>query len=240
MDVERQYCQTCERLSWHTRWTPTEELLRLLLDLSVLTLGLSLLVRWGLRAYSRQAAWKCKLCGGAPTQKSSIEALKEAFPHTTTHDGPTSGGGFHEAKPSQTSAANRAATPVIPKVAIDLHSVNESTLSDADLDARRRAHIFSERPFNASPEEFWEWHDQLYIGGSPESPAWRQRVREVRERDGYRCMDCGAKGPTVKFHTDHIIPLSAFGSNEMDNLKTLCFDCHQKKTKHPLKWRRRW
>jgi len=34
----------------------------------------------------------------------------------------------------------------------------------------------------------------------------------------------------VNFHIDHIMPISAGGSNDDDNLQVLCLGCHQKKT----------
>ncbi len=33
-----------------------------------------------------------------------------------------------------------------------------------------------------------------------------------------------------KFHTDHIIPLSNNGTNELSNLQALCVGCHMDKT----------
>ena len=54
---------------------------------------------------------------------------------------------------------------------------------------------------------------------------------EVFKRDGYRCVECGASvddGATL--HIDHIIPLSRGGSDELDNLQTLCKDCNMNKS----------
>lgn len=235
MDVARQYCPTCERLSWHTRWTPSEGLLRLLVDLSVLTLGLSLLAKWGLQSLSRRSEWKCKICGGAVRRRSDVEASKKDGPsRTTRNDEAANRVGSNGAKAS--SASSR---PLTTQVVIDEYARSESSFSDADIDAQRRASIFAVKPINATQAEFWEWHDKLYLGGSSRCPEWLQRVREVRERDGYRCVDCGAKGPEIELHTDHIIPLSAFGSNELENLKTLCIRCHEKKTGRQLRSRRR-
>lgn len=46
----------------------------------------------------------------------------------------------------------------------------------------------------------------------------------VLRRDRYRCVFCNSRGP---LEVDHIIPWSAGGSDDMDNLRTLCRDCNQ-------------
>ena len=54
---------------------------------------------------------------------------------------------------------------------------------------------------------------------------------EVFKRDNYRCVECGAKkedGTTL--HIDHKIPVSKGGTDELDNLQTLCSDCNLNKS----------
>ena len=57
------------------------------------------------------------------------------------------------------------------------------------------------------------------------------RVRhEVFKRDGYRCRECGAsidEGATLEI--DHIIPVANGGTNDIDNLQTLCKKCNRGK-----------
>lgn len=48
----------------------------------------------------------------------------------------------------------------------------------------------------------------------------------VWARDNLTCLECGAmEGLTI----DHIVPVSAGGGNEIDNLQTLCMPCNIKK-----------
>lgn len=55
------------------------------------------------------------------------------------------------------------------------------------------------------------------------SPATRAKVLE---RDGNACVWCGSPGP---FEVDHIIRYVDGGSNDADNLQTLCEPCHRSK-----------
>lgn len=55
--------------------------------------------------------------------------------------------------------------------------------------------------------------------------TWQRTRGAVLERDGYRCIECGALG--VRFEVDHIVPLAAGGTNELANLRTLCVPCHR-------------
>lgn len=59
--------------------------------------------------------------------------------------------------------------------------------------------------------------------------AWR---KAVFERDGYKCVFCGAKngnGKTVVLHADHIKPYARFPDLRLDvsNGRTLCKPCHK-------------
>lgn len=63
-----------------------------------------------------------------------------------------------------------------------------------------------------------------------------QLRNDILERNGFTCQQCGA-GPgdrdpynparKVRLHIDHIIPLSQGGTNDRDNLRTLCSACNQ-------------
>jgi hypothetical protein len=54
-------------------------------------------------------------------------------------------------------------------------------------------------------------------------------VEKVKERDNYRCQNCGqGRGGAndIEIHAHHIVPLKNGGSNKISNLQTLCEDCH--------------
>ncbi len=49
---------------------------------------------------------------------------------------------------------------------------------------------------------------------------------QVLERDGWRCQDCGA-AKDLQVH--HMKPRSRLGGDVMDNLITLCVNCHRER-----------
>lgn len=56
--------------------------------------------------------------------------------------------------------------------------------------------------------------------------------REILERDGYTCKNCGASQqnePNLLLEVDHIIPISKGGMTSTDNLQTLCWRCNRAK-----------
>lgn len=69
-------------------------------------------------------------------------------------------------------------------------------------------------------------------------PAWARNKRAALRRDEGRCVQCHLGIPDgIPVQVDHITPLSAHGTNDLDNLQTLCSTtpgregCHQKKTR---------
>ncbi len=60
------------------------------------------------------------------------------------------------------------------------------------------------------------------------SSHWRHRARQVKERDAYQCQICGdRKGdPYCQLHSHHIVPRSKGGSDDLENLITICDLCH--------------
>ena len=60
---------------------------------------------------------------------------------------------------------------------------------------------------------------------------WRQLRLLVLARDNYLCQQCKREGRiTPGNQADHIIPKSQGGQDEIDNLQTLCTECHMDKT----------
>lgn len=64
-------------------------------------------------------------------------------------------------------------------------------------------------------------------------------------RDRWTCQRCGYIGRQSKgdLHADHITPRAEGGEDELDNLQTLCVDCHRPRTRQQQragmnKWRR--
>ena len=60
---------------------------------------------------------------------------------------------------------------------------------------------------------------------------WENLREQILTRDNYECRESDERclGP-LQIH--HIVPLSKGGSNEMNNLKTLCFYHHSLKHRH--------
>jgi hypothetical protein len=63
----------------------------------------------------------------------------------------------------------------------------------------------------------------------------------VFERDGFRCCGCGAKGGEknahgyiVKLEVDHKRSVADGGTNDDENLQSLCFECNRGKGKRSM------
>lgn len=68
---------------------------------------------------------------------------------------------------------------------------------------------------------------------------WQWRRREVIIRDDYECQnsECDAKGGPrgdTQLTVHHMVPESKGGSDDKDNLRTLCESCHR--LAHPGGW----
>jgi 5-methylcytosine-specific restriction endonuclease McrA len=62
---------------------------------------------------------------------------------------------------------------------------------------------------------------KAWAGGS--TRAWRTVRAQALQRDGDRCVRCGATSPLV---VHHLVPLAEGGTMALDGLATLCEPCH--------------
>lgn len=65
----------------------------------------------------------------------------------------------------------------------------------------------------------------------PDDTAYEEIKRSIRKEDQYKCVCCGRVGESIELHVHHIIHLKNFGTNNRQNLATLCHSCHGKQ--HP-------
>ncbi len=59
-----------------------------------------------------------------------------------------------------------------------------------------------------------------------EAEAYDRLRRQVLERDGWRCQHCGR---ATQLEVHHIRMRSKLGDDALENLITLCTDCHKAK-----------
>jgi hypothetical protein len=61
-----------------------------------------------------------------------------------------------------------------------------------------------------------------------------RKIFFVLKRDQFTCQNCGRSGVGVRLEVDHFVPVTKGGSDALDNLRTLCFECNQgKKDSYP-------
>ena len=62
-------------------------------------------------------------------------------------------------------------------------------------------------------------------------------LSEQLDRQGGMCANCRVKGAGMKFHLDHVVPVSKGGPHTADNVEALCERCNLKKAdKSPERW----
>jgi hypothetical protein len=78
----------------------------------------------------------------------------------------------------------------------------------------------------------WKWHRETFPPDTEEGKGTKRRKispskrRRVFERDEYRCQYCGS---WENLHLDHIVALANGGTDDLDNLQTLCGMCNLRK-----------
>lgn len=63
-------------------------------------------------------------------------------------------------------------------------------------------------------------------------PAWRTLRRLLYQRDGGRCVPCGARVPFDLLEIGHLIEKALGGPDTPDNLACMCGDCNRRKPPH--------
>ena len=78
-----------------------------------------------------------------------------------------------------------------------------------------------------APDSFPETAFPLYWEGktTPEKATWAEVRLAVLQRDDYHCVQCGSPND---LHVHHILSRRKGGTTQMNNLQTLCQDCHAK------------
>lgn len=108
------------------------------------------------------------------------------------------------------------------------------TLEDLDLAVENALHDWItkllSKPDNNGERKFKSMRAYrrgiLRMEGFAERPNnWKDVARQIRQRDRYQCMDCGAADTLLDVH--HIVYLSHHGTNQKHNLVTLCRKCHE-------------
>ncbi len=79
------------------------------------------------------------------------------------------------------------------------------------------------------PTEFTKKENKKENKQSNRSPLSDKLRFDVFKRDKFVCQYCGACGPNVELEVDHKIPVSRGGTDDIDNLKTACFNCNRGK-----------
>jgi 5-methylcytosine-specific restriction endonuclease McrA len=77
------------------------------------------------------------------------------------------------------------------------------------------------------PEDFWE-NEQRHRASTrgTEATDWTLRRFAVHSRDHGMCLRCGGRVSVEECHVHHTIKSKHRGTNALENLATLCRDCH--------------
>ena len=69
---------------------------------------------------------------------------------------------------------------------------------------------------------------------------WTKLREHILLRDAYLCRPCAILGhTTAATEVDHITPKSQDGTDDAENLQSICKDCHKAKTKQEANPRRK-
>lgn len=89
-------------------------------------------------------------------------------------------------------------------------------------DSSKKPHVVNR--IHDKPNKTDQWSVPILGQGLTEGSNWDILRKQVFARDKGKCTSCGSN---INLTVDHIQELSLGGSNELDNLRTLCAECHQ-------------
>ena len=91
-------------------------------------------------------------------------------------------------------------------------------------------------------EKCWHWKGGKTLNKIAHTIEWRKWRKAVFERDNYTCQECGQVGGRLNAH--HIKEVLSYPKLvfNIDNGRTLCFDCHKKTDNWGIKavWKQRF
>lgn len=75
------------------------------------------------------------------------------------------------------------------------------------------------------------WKHTLSASQRGYGAPWRKRRAVVLMRDHHLCQACAVHGRTTAANqVDHIVPKHKGGTDDLDNLRAICEECHTAKT----------
>lgn len=122
----------------------------------------------------------------------------------------------------------------IGDLAQDVRSDTSFPISSTNLDDLRTHLVLKHaipEAFVALDEAWAEWRSK----GRARAGLTTKARFVILKRDSYRCRICGTSADDgCRLEVDHKVPVAKGGSNDPENLWTLCFDCNRGKGTHDL------
>jgi 5-methylcytosine-specific restriction endonuclease McrA len=86
----------------------------------------------------------------------------------------------------------------------------------------------------SSPSVTWKMPAVMRLRAMPRGQKRGVKFsrQNVYQRDGYRCQYCGNRFPIAALSYDHVVPRSAGGRTEWNNIVTSCKGCNTRKANH--------
>lgn len=79
------------------------------------------------------------------------------------------------------------------------------------------------------------YHDRKSRQQRGYGAAWEKLRKLILQRDAYLCQPCREAGKlTPAKSVDHIVPKAKGGTDDPGNLRAICHDCHDAKTRRDL------